>query len=163
MFGLIKLLTDCLPHPNTTNTSPPTSNLLATATTTTTNPIVFRELKDRLGLSGSSERTVNDLLHSIVKKEYKPSDKLLLQWDFESLIANGADVNATDKYNQTPLHLASEKGHLEMAQLLIANGAEVNATDFEGVTPLHWASLTENQEIVQYIQEHLKNNLLIKA
>ena len=70
MSGLIKLFTGCLLPPNSTNTSStqtPTSNLLVN----TTNPIVFRELKDRLGLSGSSVRTVNDLLHSIVKKEYK--------------------------------------------------------------------------------------------
>ncbi|MEI0445998.1 ankyrin repeat domain-containing protein [Brachyspira intermedia] len=41
----------------------------------------------------------------------------------KSLIEKGADINAKDDSNITALMLASEKGHLEVAEFLKANGA----------------------------------------
>ena len=35
-------------------------------------------------------------------------------------LAAGADVNAKDKWENTPLHFAAYKGHKEIAELLIA-------------------------------------------
>ncbi|SVC81365.1 uncharacterized protein METZ01_LOCUS334219, partial [marine metagenome] len=51
-------------------------------------------------------------------------------------LADGADVNAMDKGDQTPLHRAAIYGHKEIAELLIANGADVNAKNEDGYTPL---------------------------
>jgi hypothetical protein len=39
----------------------------------------------------------------------------------QSHISQGADVNAKDDRNSTPLHYAAWKGHKDVAQLLIAN------------------------------------------
>ena len=75
-------------------------------------------------------------------------------------IEKGADVNAKDTYNKTPLHCAVYNENLEITQLLIANGAEVNATDKDGDTPLHWAIFKGNLEITQLLEivNHLDNN-----
>jgi ankyrin repeat protein len=42
-------------------------------------------------------------------------------------LAAGGDVNAKDKWENTPLHAAAWKGHKEVAELFIAKGADVNA------------------------------------
>ena len=46
----------------------------------------------------------------------------------EVLIQNGANVNSvnTMRHDQTPLHLASLKGHLNLVKLLVEKGADVN-------------------------------------
>ena len=55
-------------------------------------------------------------------------------------LADGADVNAKDKYGRTPLTHAAQFGRKEVAELLIANGADVNVKRNDGWTPLHTAT-----------------------
>ena len=45
-------------------------------------------------------------------------------------LANGADVNAKDKYGRTPLHYAAGHGHKEITEILITKRADVNAKGF---------------------------------
>ena len=55
----------------------------------------------------------------------------------KTLIDNCADVNARDKYNNTPLHLALKQGfNMELVNTLIDKGADVNARNNDGYTPL---------------------------
>lgn len=45
-------------------------------------------------------------------------------------------MNAKDKAQQTPLHLAASRWAVEVAEILIEHGAEINAQDVQGKTPL---------------------------
>ena len=48
------------------------------------------------------------------------------------------DINETDEYGYTGLHMAAENGHLELVSLLLENGAGINKLIFESLlTPLH--------------------------
>ena len=76
-------------------------------------------------------------------------------WEItELLIANGADVNAKDKYPFTPLHIAALNGHKEIVELLIAAGADVNAEDGDGYTPLDCAIKDKHTETADLLRKH---------
>ena len=72
------------------------------------------------------------------------------------IIQNEAKVQETENTtNFTPLHLASQEGHLQIAKLLIETGrADVNAIDKWRRTPLHLASEFGHVEIVQLLVNH---------
>lgn len=53
------------------------------------------------------------------------------------LLENGADPNATDKLESTPLHRASAKGNYRLIQLLLKQRASTNIQDSQGNTPLY--------------------------
>ena len=62
---------------------------------------------------------------------------------------------AANKDGRTPLHWASENGHLEVAKLLLANNANVDAADKDGRTPLHFACQNGHLEVAKLL---LANN-----
>jgi len=55
------------------------------------------------------------------------------------LIFLGADIDAKDYMEMTPLHWVSLGEDVAMADLLVSNGANVHAEDMHGNTPLHLA------------------------
>jgi len=68
------------------------------------------------------------------------------------LLAKGADVNKSGgKAGDTPLIIASWKGHTEIVKLLLANGADANKMDKDGDTSLHSASEEDNAGIVEIL------------
>ena len=67
------------------------------------------------------------------------------------LIDAGADVNALDKWLDTPLIIAAEEGDLEIVQILVDAGADVNVQDRWLDTPLHIATEEGDLEIVQIL------------
>lgn len=74
-------------------------------------------------------------------------------------IRAGGDLNShqTGKYaaGYTPLHVAAEKGHLEVVKTLIQNGAVVDARDEEMNTPLLLAVRNNGTlGVVKYLVEH---------
>ena len=68
-----------------------------------------------------------------------------------TLIQAGVDVKATDNDGMTLLHLASSKGHTEVAKLLIARGAEVNTSTNNGKTPVFIAAKNGHANVIQLL------------
>lgn len=60
-----------------------------------------------------------------------------------NLLQEGADVNAKDDNNDTPLMRASYHGHKEIVELLIQYGADVKAENKEGRTALKFVMHTD--------------------
>eukprot|EP00730_Choanoeca_flexa_P006226 TRINITY_DN12112_c0_g1_i12.p2 TRINITY_DN12112_c0_g1~~TRINITY_DN12112_c0_g1_i12.p2 ORF type:complete len:347 (+),score=80.53 TRINITY_DN12112_c0_g1_i12:1316-2356(+) len=71
------------------------------------------------------------------------------------LLAHQADVNAVNKDDATPLHIAAETpGTSETARLLLAHGARHEAKDKDGNTPLHDACREGNLAVVRLLLQY---------
>ena len=64
-----------------------------------------------------------------------------------ALVDRGADVDASDEFQMTPLHWASYNGHMEVAMALMDRGANVDARDDNQKTPLHDACAAGHMEV----------------
>ncbi|XP_067888781.1 uncharacterized protein [Heterodontus francisci] len=71
-----------------------------------------------------------------------------------TLLENGADINATDRYGQGVLHGAARTWHPDVARFLIERHADVNTPDNYGVTPLHVAAAIDYPEMVDFLLDY---------
>ena len=69
-------------------------------------------------------------------------------------MAAGADVNAKNAIDETPLDLAAMNGYKETAELLIANGADVNVKSKFGKTPLDLAIIAGTPKVSDLLRKH---------
>ncbi len=69
------------------------------------------------------------------------------------LMEKGADPNARDELQQTPLHWAAQAGRTELARLLIEKGAEIQTKDYRKWTPLHRAAEFGHADLAQLLIE----------
>ena len=58
----------------------------------------------------------------------------------QTLVADGADVNAANKDGETPLHWAAKGDRAAIAEFLVSKGADVHARDRYGRIPLYLAA-----------------------
>lgn len=71
----------------------------------------------------------------------------LMDW----LITQGADINARDEYERTPLHYHAQVNNVEKVALLLERGADIETQDKYKNTPLHFAEY--NAEVAQLLIE----------
>ena len=66
------------------------------------------------------------------------------------LLEQGANRDKAGNYGWTPLHLAANRGHLEIAKLLMVYGADLNARTHDGRLQIDYA---HNEEMRQAIRD----------
>ncbi|ORY14188.1 ankyrin repeat-containing domain protein, partial [Clohesyomyces aquaticus] len=66
----------------------------------------------------------------------------------DEFLGRGADVNAVDHKQRTPLFIAAGKGFWELADILLKCGAKVDVKDADDNTPLHAACAGGSARIV---------------
>lgn len=71
----------------------------------------------------------------------------------QSAIEAGANVNAKDEHQRTPLHWAAEHHFTYLPLLLIEQGADVNAKDKRQQTALHVAAQNGHANLAQRLIE----------
>ena len=106
----------------------------------------FNNLKDGRGYT---------LLHIAVETAKESHVSILLDKNVQVNDTDAAQtdyVNARNSQYETPLHIASERGLVEIARILIKTGrAKVNGRDSDDWTSLHRASYYNNKEMVELL------------
>merc|ERR1712100_102684 len=89
----------------------------------------------------------------------KEDDKTILDYTSDgnldkvkNLLKSGCDVDTTDNEGRTSLHIACDRGYIDIAKMLIKDfHANLNCQDMAKYTPLHFAVLCEEEEIVKLL------------
>jgi ankyrin repeat protein len=95
---------------------------------------------ERLLQAGASITAVDSILKITPLHRAALYYKTYYRSDIALLLEANADIDATDKYGNTPLHLAAQYGPVETVEELIAANAKLEKADSEGRTALHLAT-----------------------
>ncbi|OMJ90296.1 hypothetical protein SteCoe_7315 [Stentor coeruleus] len=87
----------------------------------------------------------NTFLHIAAEKGLLKISEALLDY------LDDIHLNARNNDMMQPLHLASWRGHINIAQLLVRSGADMNPIDINGNTPLHLACLGKFPSLVSWL------------
>uniref|UniRef100_A0A0K0FUW3 Inversin (inferred by orthology to a human protein) n=1 Tax=Strongyloides venezuelensis TaxID=75913 RepID=A0A0K0FUW3_STRVS len=72
----------------------------------------------------------------------------------QKLIDLGVEINAIDRDEETPLHVACARGKEEVVYLLVRHGAIINPySRVNGTTPLSYATANNHTELIKFLQE----------
>ena len=88
-------------------------------------------------------------LHMKLIEAGHKGDVILLQ----KLLKDGANINASDRYGRTALHLASAEGHSEAVRFLVMKGAKVDVEDCRGCQPLEEAVRRRHKWVIDVLKE----------
>jgi hypothetical protein len=66
-------------------------------------------------------------------------------------VTHGANVNAPDQFDVTPLFLCS---NVDTTRYLVEQGADVNYRTYDGRTPLGWCRPLSERKKAEYLTEH---------
>ncbi|TEB35145.1 ankyrin [Coprinellus micaceus] len=96
--------------------------------------------------SGGGPKTANDAsIHGLTVS----GDVARLKSLFE--LNSNLDINEKDQYGYTPLHLACDRGHLDVVKLLLEKGADRSIQDPDEFTPLELAEVAGRTDIVELL------------
>ena len=123
-----------------------------------TNTAIDRlEVRWQSGVVQIFENLPANQVHTVSEFSDTPADRLFkAAWtgDVLTLRDMNIDVNLKDTVGRTPLHIAAEKGNIDVAMFLIENGANVNVADANGNTPLVFIiNKTGNPKVTQRLLE----------
>lgn len=115
------------------------------------------EVRWQSGVVQIFENLPANQVHTVSEFLDTPADRLFkAAWtgDVSTLRDINIDVNLKDTVGRTPLHIAAEKGNIDVAMFLIENGANVNVADTNGNTPLVFIiNKTGNPKVTQRLLE----------
>jgi len=101
-----------------------------------------------------------NILNRLIKQNKPPfhenDDNTIFEKNNKTIIyhiENGANIEAKDEHNRTPLLNATWMNNTEISRLLIERGANIHAKDKYECTPLLWATINNNTEISQFLIE----------
>lgn len=108
-----------------------------------------------------------DLVRSRNKLEQTPLHAAVLGREpapaVEMLLNRGAEVNATDRRLDTPLHVAAKALSVPAAEILLAHKADVDARNERGESPLHGVAYGGQDRAADDEQREILGKLLLRA
>ncbi len=112
---------------------------------------IYAYLRRRIGLQMAGVRarivpSTTSALHIAAQENHLQAVSFLIE--------NGADVNASNFFNDTPLSLACDEGCTNIARVLLENGANLDMRNKRGRTSLFQACRKRNEDLVVLLVQH---------
>ena len=128
------------------------------------NPLVIEAKEEEADLNNKKRKRMSLPAAPIQRNSRRVSQKLnMTVGETETAPKETVKKVKTNKYGESPLHVAIKKGDFSKAESLIKDGAEINLKDNAGWTPLHEAAANFNGKILDILKLLLENGASVNA
>ena len=122
-----------------------------------------KEAKEQRKKEEQKKKVLEEKRKKLTEKEKKKLDDDLLEAAEKNklgvvkrLLEEGADIDAKNNEDMTPLHLAVWEANLKMVKFLVGKGAKINTQGKRGWTPRQLAITKGHQAIADYLKDKTK-------
>ncbi len=139
---------------------------IANARNSTALAFINESPKEALSIKDNSHRG-NTPLHMTIAKGYKDKNadgQALTVTNAEltqQLIQRGAEINATNAYGLTPLHIACLRHDVSSIKWLLKYGARLDVVSNDGQTPLELIEINNHTTAQEYIVSKVTNPIIL--
>ena len=105
-------------------------------------------------INNKKKHNLNKELYQAVKSNNYDEIKKLIEAGATIFKGNSKEFKLYSEDEDTPLHIATKNGFLNIIKLLVENGAIIDATNRKEQTPLHWAVHNGYSDIINYLLAH---------
>ena len=111
----------------------------------------LQKIKDKniINFNYKNKEDGNTILHYICQEKKNEKNIKIIKYLFQF----NCDPNIKNNNLETPLHLASKNGDIDICKILIENGALLNIYDVDKKTPIHYACSNNNIDLLNYFYE----------
>jgi len=90
-------------------------------------------------------------LHTVAQTLVEPD---IVSYLVRTLHERGANLNARERWGETPLHFAARCNNRPVAEVLLELGADVDARNHAGRTPAHMAASEGHADMLELLIKH---------
>jgi hypothetical protein len=103
-------------------------------------------------VGSSTDNQTFPIIQWVKMNSFREEDFEMTAQVLEQFVLLGVDVNAADRFKQTSLHAASEKGNVPACRTLLKAGARAAAADFQNRTPISVAKNAATRALLRGYQ-----------
>ncbi|XP_071487223.1 transient receptor potential cation channel subfamily A member 1 homolog [Diadema antillarum] len=120
------------------------------------NKMLVSKIMEKGKQEGRLDRLLTEINRNIVAPIHEAvrcGHQDLLQLALDQVQNDEEVINHGGDDDNTPLHEACIKGHLEMVKMLCERGAKINNQNWNKLSPLHFACIKDHQKVAEYLME----------
>lgn len=113
-----------------------------------------RELILEQSIKNQQQHDLNKKLIEACEEGLEDSVEQAIDQGANAHLLTNEQLHFYDNHENSPMHFAAQKNHLEIIRILLQRGAQIDARNRKRETPFHWACAFADIDLIEFMIKH---------